>query len=356
MVFWVSGCGDDEKPRLSCEELSSRLQDALTKAVADEGLAGATAGVKLRDCNWTGAAGSSRLEPSAVPMAPGDRLRAGSIAKTFTAVVALQLQAEGKLSLDAPLATWFADFPNADRITVRQLLNHTSGAADYTDNEDFVARASSEPTKVWTAEELIPYGATRSPLFEPGAGWSYSNTNYILVGAIIEQVTGTPVARQWRERIIEPLKLRDTGLDGLEPLPALTVRGYARLDGAWVDFTDAVHPSAAGASGGLVSTAEDLNRFYEALLVGVLLPPAQLSEMTRWVATEPGAEPSYGLGLLRAGSPLGPFQGHDGGIPGFSALAGYYADREAAVSVLTNQQDGNASAVTLRLLEVVAKR
>ncbi|WP_164013367.1 serine hydrolase domain-containing protein [Pyxidicoccus trucidator] len=358
LTLWLAGCGDDgddPRPRVSCEELSSRLQDALTQAVSEKALVGATASVRLPDCTWSGAAGASRMEP-AVAMVPGDRLRVGSITKTFISVVALQLQAEGRLSLDTPLATWLPDFPRADRITVRQLLNHTSGAANYTDHPGFLERAMAEPGREWTVEELILLGAEHSPLFEPGAGWTYSNTNYILASVVIEKVTGTPFARQVRERILEPLELRSTGMDGSEALPPLTVRGLAHEDGAWVDLTELLHPSAIGAAGALISSAEDISRFYLALFEGSLLSPAQRAELTRWVPAEPGGAPAYGLGLLLGTSPLGPLHGHEGGVPGYSALAGYYPDHKAAVSVLTNHDDGDPSAVTLSLLEVLARR
>ncbi|MFP2929399.1 serine hydrolase domain-containing protein [Pyxidicoccus sp. 3LG] len=351
LLLWLSGCGKETDDGSVCERLAPRLQGALEKAATAEDLPGVTVSLRLPDCTWQGAAGLSKVEP-ATEMKVGDRLRVGSITKSFVSVVTLQLQAEGKLSLDEPLATWQPDFPRADRITVRQLLNHTSGAFNYTRSEEFLARAEANPGKTWTAGELIELGAAQSPSFEPGTDWEYSNTNYILLGHILEQVTGTPVAQLIRTRILEPLDLDDTGLDGIEALPPLAVRGYMRAsrDEAWMDFTDLVHPSAAGAAGALVSTAEDVSDFYRALFESGLLAPAQLTEMMRWAETGP----DYGLGLFESVTPVGPGHGHDGNIPGFSALAFYLPQRKATLAVLSNREGGTVTGVTDRLLQVLA--
>ncbi|RKG82043.1 class A beta-lactamase-related serine hydrolase [Corallococcus exercitus] len=353
LLLWVSGCEKDDGPL--CDRLAPRLQDALEEAASAGDLPGVTASLRLQDCTWRGSAGVSRVE-LATRLKVEDRLRVGSITKSFVAVVALQLQAEGRLSLDAPLATWVPDFPRADRITVRQLLNHTSGAFNYTQSQDFLAQVEASPGRTWTPEELIAYGAAKSPSFDPGARWEYSNTHYILLGHILESVTGTPLAQLLRTRILEPLDLDSTGLDGAEPLPALAVRGYSRDPGnnAWRDLTDVLHPSAAGAAGALVSSADDVSAFYQALFERSLLAPAQLAEMTDWVATPIPTMPGYGLGMVQALTPVGPGHGHDGEIPGFSALAFYLPERKASLAVLTNREGADVSRVTGRLLEVLA--
>ncbi|CAM3182087.1 serine hydrolase domain-containing protein [Corallococcus soli] len=353
LLLWISGCDKDEGP--VCERLAPRLQRALEVAVSAEDLPGATASLRLQDCSWRGSAGVSTVEP-ATELKAEDRLRVGSITKSFVSVVVLQLQAEGTLSLDASLATWVPDFPRADRITVRQLLNHTSGTFNYTASEAFLAQAESSPGKTWSAEELISLGAAQSPSFEPGVRWEYSNTSYILLGHIIESVTGMPLAQQLRTRIIEPLELDSTGMEGAEPLPPLTVRGHARdpRDGSWMDLTDFIHPSAAGAAGALSSSADDISAFYQALFERSLLAPAQLAEMTGWVETPIPGLPGYGLGLVRAVTPVGPGHGHDGAIPGFSSLAFYLPERKASLAVLTNREGADVSRVTGRLLEVLA--
>ncbi|QRO01871.1 beta-lactamase family protein [Archangium violaceum] len=361
LALWLTGCETEpppggETPVSTCERLAPRLQKALETSLQEEDLPGVTASLRLQDCTWHGATGKSSMEP-ATDMKAEDRLRAGSITKTYVATVMLQLQAEGKLSLDAPLSTWFPDFPRANEITVRRLLNHTSGAANYTTLPDFAAQLESNPGKVWTPEELIALGASASPEFEPGTKWSYSNTNYILAGLIIEKVTGTPLTQQLHTRIFEPLGLKNTGLDGLEPLPALTVRGYIRPSPestTWMDYTDVLHPSAAGSAGALASTADEVSAFYQALLGGSLLPPQQREEMRQWVSLQSPEYPAYGLALAKLPTPAGELHCHDGNIPGFSALAGYLPERKAAVAVLINKEDANAVGTLGRLLEILA--
>jgi D-alanyl-D-alanine carboxypeptidase len=355
--LWLSlaGCGKDEPEGTRCEQLAPRLQSALEEAAAAEDLPGIAVSLRLPECTWRGATGLSRVE-SATAMKAEDRLRAGSITKTFVAVVALQLQSEGKLSLDAPLATWLPDFPRADRITVRQLLNHTAGTANYTQNPDFLTEVMASPGKVWVPEELIAYGAARSPSFEPGARWEYSNTNYILVGHIIEAVSGTSLAQQLRTRIIEPLNLTSTGLDGGEPLPSLTVGGYTRdpENGAWMNLEGQLHPSAAGAAGALVSSVDDLSRFFEVLLSGELLTAEQRAEMSQWVLAQDGEASGYGLGLVQWTDSVVPMQGHDGSIPGFNALAVWLPTRKASLAVMTNHEGARLPGLTTqKLLKVL---
>jgi D-alanyl-D-alanine carboxypeptidase len=358
LLLTLAGCGkDDPAPQGSrCEQLAPRLQRALEESASAEGIPGITVALRLPECTWQGATGLSRVE-SGTAMKVEDRLRAGSITKTFVAVVALQLQSEGKLSLEAPLSTWLPDFPRADRITVRQLLNHTSGTANYTQNPDFLAEVRNNPGKVWVTEEVIAYGAARSPAFEPGARWEYSNTNYLLLGHIIEAVSGTSVAQQLRTRIIEPLHLMNTGLDGAESLPPLTVGGYTRdaEGGAWVNLEGLLHPSAAGAAGALVSNADDLSRFFEALLAGDLLTAEQRAQMSQWVPA-PDATAGYGLGLVQWVDPMAPMQGHDGQIPGFSAVAAWLPRQKASLAVMTNREGVALPGVTMRkLLEVLLR-
>ncbi|WP_257458910.1 serine hydrolase domain-containing protein [Archangium lipolyticum] len=363
LALWLTGCDTEpppgpggQTPVSTCERLAPRLQKALETSLQEEDLPGITASLRLQDCTWHGAAGKSQMEP-ATEMKAEDRLRAGSITKTYIATVMLQLQTEGKLSLDAPLSTWFPDIPRANEIPVRRLLNHTSGVANYTTHPDFAAQLEANPGKVWNPEELVALGVSVSPEFEPGTKWSYSNTNYILAGLIIEKVTGTPLTQQLRTRIFDPLGLKNTGLDGLEPLPALTVRGYTHPSPestAWVDYTDVLHPSAAGSAGALISTADEVSAFYQALLGGSLLTAQQREEMSQWVSRQMPEAPDYGLALARLPTPAGELHFHDGNIPGFSALAGYLPERKAAVAVLTNKESANAIGAMGRLLEVLA--
>ena len=226
--------------------------------------------------SWSGAAGKADVA-SGRRMAADDRFRAGSILKPFIAAATLQLVEQGRVRLDAPLTTVLpadvtARFPEADQITVRMLLNHTSGLADYTDNA-FDLEVLADPRRQWTVSELLDRAAAQPRAGAPGEHFSYSNANYNLLGLVLERVTGKPWRTVIRERIIGPLGLRHTSL----PAPGDVVtghgiaHGYELVDGKLVDVTD-IDSSMAGAAGGnaLLTNARDLSRFLHALLAGRL--------------------------------------------------------------------------------------
>ncbi|KDN17066.1 serine hydrolase domain-containing protein [Amycolatopsis rifamycinica] len=264
--------------------------------------------------------------------------RAGSVTKTFVATVVLQLVGAGRVALDAPVERYLPGLLPDTRITVRQLLQHTSGLFNYTED---LAGLDPETLRHRGAEpaELVAMALKHPPLFEPGAGWSYSNTNYILAGMIVERVTGHDLSGEIARRITRPLGLRGTYLPrrGDERLPSPHAVGYTPVGGKLVDFSD-FDATIAGAAGGLVTTPSDLDRFYGALLGGRLLRPAELAEMKRTVPAElgiPGA--GYGLGL--GSIPLscgGVVWGHGGSIPGFTTMSGVAA-HDHRVTLVANQ-------------------
>ncbi|MDC0710980.1 serine hydrolase [Stigmatella sp. ncwal1] len=358
LTLGLTRCGgpdEDSTDPQRCARLAPRLQARLETLAQEKDLPGVTASLRLRGCTWHGAAGEALVEPD-TEMTAENRLRVGSITKTFVATVALQLQAEGRLSLDATLAEYLPGFPNAEVITVRQLLNHTSGVANYTTHPAFRAESSSHLGRTWTFDELIALGAAESPALPPGTGWNYANTNYLLVGFIIERVTGTPLAEQLRARILAPLDLRSTGLDGNEVLSPITVHGYERTTqtSPWSDVTGALHPSAAGAAGALVSSADDISLFYQSLFERPLLAPEQRAEMMEWIQTQEPLVPEYGLALMRRTTPVGPGHGHNGSFPGYSADAAYFPEQQAAIAILVNTESSGLSAMTQQLLEVLS--
>ncbi|MEV8637093.1 serine hydrolase domain-containing protein [Streptosporangium sp. NPDC051023] len=276
----------------------------------------------------------------------GDEFRVGSTTKTMVATLLLQLVAEGKLALTDPVEKWLpGKVPNGKAITLRMLLNHTSGLFDYT--QDAVIRPSILGTdrRRWTSAKLLAVGVKHDPLFAPGAKWSYSNTNYAAVGAVLEQVTGAGLAELIRDRIARPLNLKHTyyptdstwrgshahgyELDAAHMPPAVPAEfrhfaGTAHHDHVDVSDND---PGWGGAAGAVVSTAQDWSRFYTALMSGKLLPAAQLAQMRTTVPVDPQQPdgPGYGLGIQTAATPCGTFWGHDGGIPGY--LTTHLTDR-----------------------------
>lgn len=257
---------------------------------------GAVAEVRDGGRVWRGTSGVAELGTSrAVPVAA--RFRAGSISKTFVATVVLQLAAEGRMRLDDPVERWLPGVvPNGENITVRQLLNHTSGLYDYKDTLVMPPNAEfyTYQYRTWTAAEQIQRALAHPPVFDkPGSRYDYSNTNYLLLGEIIEKVTGQTYGEQIERRLIRPLGLHGTSMPGTSTyIREAHLHGYVPKDGGLIDFTE-MNPSLFGASGELISTTHDLNRFFAALLGGRLLPARLLDEM-KTPGTEGG---TYGLGL-----------------------------------------------------------
>jgi D-alanyl-D-alanine carboxypeptidase len=280
------------------------------------------------------------------PVPTDGYFRIGSDTKTFVAVVVLQLVGEGRLSLSDPLSRWLPGVVTGNgndgrRITVRQILQHTSGLYNYTD--DLPALASADGYLAhrfdhYTEAEVVAIAMRHPPLFAPGAHWSYSNTNYILAGMLIERITGRPWAQQVRSRILAPLGLRYTFYPGdRASLPVPHAEAYQQF-GAGEPLVDTTlfNATPADAAGGLVSTTTDLTRFWQALQRGVLLRPAQMAQMHRTVLAEtfqsqlPGLR--YGLGIMWAPSRCGGFWAHPGDVPGMSTLNAVTPDGRRAVA------------------------
>ncbi|WP_437573452.1 serine hydrolase domain-containing protein [Sorangium sp. So ce887] len=329
---------------VGCDGLAARLQAALDAALDAQRLPGAAAAVDLGGCSFRGAAGMADIETK-TPVKPGDLFRAGSITKTFISTLVLMLRAEGELSLEDDISRYVKGVPGGEQITIRQILNHTSGLFNYTESHSFLSAAEADPSRVWTPEELIAFSAAEAPYFEPGRDFEYSNTNYIVAGLIVEAVSGKPVVELLHTRILEPAGLVHTYLDGAEPAVPGLVHGYGSYDGELVDTTSAVDPSSAWTSGGLVSNTEDLTTFYVRLLDGGLLGPAELAEMTSGVGALSADALDYGLGLARRSSPVGTTYGHGGSIWGFVSASYYAVDRGAAIAVLINHEDGDAKRI-----------
>jgi len=323
------------------------LEAALDGLVATHGFPGVLANVvdaRGRDRDYT--AGVGELE-SGRPVPADGQVRIGSNTKTFTASVVLQLVAEGKVALDEPIETYLpgvvrGEGIDATAITVRNLLQHTSGLAEYLlgmdlgDPPDFFKLRD----RYWQPRDLVDLSLAQGADFQPGEQWAYSNTNYVLAGLIVERVTGRPLAEQITERIITPLGLRDTyvPLPGERDLRGRHPQGYHPApDGTMTDITR-LDPSFGGAAGDMVSTPSDLNRFFSALVAGEVVPAAQLAEMQTTVPLPEGYPgDGYGLGLISTELSCGDVAwGHGGDIPGFSSRGGAVADGRAATIVTTS--------------------
>jgi D-alanyl-D-alanine carboxypeptidase len=265
-----------------------------------------------------------------VTMRAGDRWRIASVSKAFVAAVVLQLEAEGKLDIDDPVERWLPGVvPNGGAITLRELLNHTSGLYNYTDDDNWVTAAVGNPMRAWAPRELVAIALAHPALSPPGTNWSYSNTNYILLGLVVEAVTGDSVGDELQRRIFTPLALSSTSFPQTIVLAPDFVHGYFGQDRT--DIAPLLSPTWAWAAGGIVSNARDVTTFYRALLTGRLLPAAQLNEMK---VPAPAAG-TYGLGIVSTFTACGRAFGHDGDFFGWrtEVLATANGKREAVVMV-----------------------
>ena len=297
---------------------------------------------------WTGAAGKADVKRG-TPMRAGDRFRAGSIMKPFVAAATLQLVEAGRFRLDDRLpavlpARTLKRFPEAGRITVRMLLNHTSGLGRY-DDDAFNREVIAQPRRRWTVAELLDRAAAQPRFAAPGVRHAYSNTNYNLLGLVLEHATGKPWRTVVRERVIDRLGLRHTSLPepGHTPAGRDIARAYEHVDGALRDVTD-VDSSMAGAAGGhaLLTTTADLSRFLDSLLEGKLFRHRRtLRQMRRFVAApSPEGQVGYGLGLERYIFGGTEMVGHLGTTAGFRVVMGRLpAQRTTIVMVITTPDD-----------------
>ncbi|WP_369383751.1 serine hydrolase domain-containing protein [Streptomyces sp. cg36] len=303
------------------------VQKHLDELVRKDGVPAALATVKGRDGHtrtYTAGVGDTATKRK-VPM--DGQVRIASNTKTFTAVVVLQLVAEGKVGLDASVDTYLPGLVRGTgidgrNITVRQLLQHTTGLPEYFEHDTVL----NSPKRYYEPRELLDAALAQKAHFAPGTQWEYSNTNYLLAGLIIQKVTGRPLGEEITKRVIDRIGLRHTYFPtpGDVKIHEAHPQGYYRTeDGSLRNYTE-LDPSWAWAAGALVSTNTDLTRFYGALLGGRLLPAAQLAQMRTTVPAEafgPGVR--YGLGLTsRPLSCGGVAWGHGGTIPGYYTAGG----------------------------------
>src|SRR3954469_2192652 len=350
----ASGCGGSDRPAerpvaatrapshvpVDATPAPSSLQQRLD-AVVSAGSPGVISLVNDGQSVKARAAGVADLR-SKRPLRPDDRFRAGSITKSFVAVVALQLVDEGKLKLSDTVEHWLPGIlPYGDKVNVRQLLNLTSGVPD---NQLPVNIAIYRGDKLhsWTPRQLVALVADKPQGFPAGKGWEYSNTNYALAGMIIERAAHHGLAHELQRRIFKPLRLRATSFPVNEPaLPGSHSNGYSLdyddsyepIEGKLLDLTS-FNPSGTWAAGNLVSTAADIAHFWRAVLGGKLLAPARLAEMKRTVPAWKGTNVRYGLGLLESPSECGRVLGNGGDIVGFK-------------NVFQNSEDGTRQAATV---------
>lgn len=321
------------------DALANGAPGAMARYAGPEGVQIRTEGVQNRA---TGAA-----------MDPRSRFRIGSITKTFSSVVLLQLVSEGKLRLDEPVNTYLPGLLPDDRITVRHLLTHRSGLSDYT-NAMFaktIPGFEAVRNRVFSYRELVKLSLDEPRTGQPGAAYQYSNTNFVVVGMLIEKATGNPVAKEYDRRIIKPLKLKNTSY--VHPAKAIKgphVRGYLHPDEAGAPLVDSTEQTASWAqsAGAVISNAADLNTFTSALLRGRLLRPAMQQEMLKATPVDAAKTRFYGLGLRRYDLSCGTsIYGHTGTVQGFYSYAFSTKDGKRSLSAVANTSNHGAANTAL---------
>lgn len=344
-----AGAAPDTTVAATGHRATQRAVDAAVEA----GVPGVTAAARDAKGVWKSASGVGNLK-TGEPRGKNDRFRVGSITKTFVSTVLLQMEAEGRLSLDDTVDRHLPGLVRGNgndgrAITVRQLLNHTSGLFDYLADEDYWATYMQGDGYLRHRYDTLPprkhvrVALSHAPLFEPGARHAYSNTNYVLAGLIVEKAGKRTYEAEVRDRVIKPLKLTATSNPGNGiRLPQPSSRGYAKLFPSRPDRIDDItemNGSQGWADGDIISSAADLNRFYRALLRGKLLPPKQLKAM---MTTVPDS--SYGLGLQRFKTSCGKtVWGHGGGMVGWLSMATSTADGRHQLSYNHNADWEGAS-------------
>lgn len=345
------------------------LQSVLETRARELLVPGAVAVVRTPSGDFTGRYGATTYRGT-TPPAVSDHIRVGSVTKTFTGTVILQQAQEGLLSLDDPVSKYRPEVPNGERITIAQLLEMRSGLFNYSTTVELNQALDDAPQRVWRRDELLSIAFARPPYFAPGQGFTYSNTNTVLLGLIAEQVErGKPLAAIMRDRLFVPLGMRNTLLpaDDANGLPAPYARGY--MYGTNVETMDPAglpadrlaaaragtfqpgdrtfdNPSWGWAAGAGISTAEDLVIWAQALAGGRVLGPAlqarRLASVRPISADAPAGSAQYGLAIAK----FGPLYGHTGELPGYNTFVGHDPARNVTVVVWANLDPSPAGGAT----------
>ena len=332
-----------EAPQPFPAEVLATIQAEMDKLTGGELPPGMVVWIDAPQYRFAGASGLANFTDE-TPMPPEGAFRIGSVTKMFTATVIMQLVEDGVLSLDDPLAQWLPEvaeqLPYGDEITLRHLLAHTSGLFNVVEHEAYFADLFTQMVVDEAAgtvtldcverdpnDTVARYVYGKEAQFEPGTQWRYSNTNYTLLGMIIETATEMPLAEAYRTNIYEPLGMTSTFLDCYETPLADVVHGYSAAGDAMTDVTE-LHESVGWSAGGLVSTAPDLIAFARGLFSGALFDnPEPVAAMT---TPDPGS--AYGLGIMLQDG----YMGHAGGIAGFRSVLNYSPEFDTVVVMLYN--------------------
>lgn len=341
----------------SFHSLRATFQHQLDSITAQELWPGATLAVVLPDGQLLSLASGLADREEQLPMPVGGQLFTGSTGKTFVSATILRLLDEGQLSLSdramdyfsSPTDAWFLRLPNAQDITIRSLLNHTSGLPRYIFQPAMLEALKADPLRSWTPRECLAVLENMPPVHPTGKGWGYSDSNYLVLGMIIEKITGDTYYHQVQEHILTPLHLRHTYPSTQPELPGL-VAGYIGEENflslplkTVTNGRYAINPQFEWCGGGLVTNVEDMAYWLKWLHSGKVLSPAayqQLIQPVDFRSGRPTTGSGYGLGSFVWQTPLGPFYGHSGIMPGHLTQVEYSARYGFAIALQTNTDAG----------------
>ncbi len=322
------------------EALITKIDALAAKALASPGAAGLSISVAREGrVILNKGYGKADLEHD-VPSTDVSIFRIASVTKQFTAAAIMRLAEQDTLSLDDDI-TKYVDYPTHSKtVTIRHLLTHTSGIKNYTDVPGFFETTTRDlsPEKVLDPVRNLPFD------FEPGTKWAYSNTNYHLLGMIIERVSGVPYAKYLQDEFFRPLKLTHTRYDTASDVIPGRARGYGVIDGKPVNaqYLSMTIPYAAG---GLLSSAGDLVRWQLALISGKVVSPESYKQMTTPAKLADGSSAQYGFGLFMSEVDGHPNFMHEGGIPGFNSILVYFTNEKLSIAVLSNSPAASAGQI-----------
>ncbi|MEW4563533.1 serine hydrolase domain-containing protein [Bremerella sp. JC770] len=334
----------------------AKLAEQVQQLLKDNAIPGAVVLMRQGDQQWLQAFGVADLK-SKQPMQTDMAFRVGSNTKTMTATVILQLVQEGKLKLDDKVSQFFDNVPQGNEVTIADLLEMRSGIANYSELKSFNRTLDQQPDKAFTPEQLIQMGIEQKAMFKPGSEYFYSNTNYVMLGVLVQRLTDMPLEDAFEQRIFKPLKMTRTSLPAQDDnqMPSPFAHGYMFGTNENDDLTveqqkqalagkllptdvTLANPSWAWAAGGAISTASDLADYVEALVMGGLLDDQMQAKRLASIRSNNPKDPEtagYGLGMAK----LGPMLGHDGSLPGYQSFMGHDPKSGTTLIVLANLQN-----------------
>ncbi|MFJ3637710.1 serine hydrolase domain-containing protein [Streptomyces sp. NPDC090112] len=338
--------------------IAEELDDAITAAMREAAIPGVGIGLWIDgDDSYVRSFGTSD-KTTGTPIKTDMHTRIGSVTKTFTITGVLQLVDDGKVRLDAPISTYLDGVPGGEKITVRQLADMRSGLYNYTEDPRWLATFQADPYRAWTPQELLDIAFRHPADFPPGARWEYSNTNTVLLGLLVEKVSGQPLHTYLEQNVLEPAGLDASSLPTGAEITSPYVHGYTNFtqDGATVDASG-WNPSWGWAAGAMISTIDDLHAWVPTLVDGRLpdgermLEPGTQAQRLRMLPTG-HAEVGYGLGIAE----IDGWIGHNGELPGYETIAVRLPQARATLVIVVNSDvDGKFGSLSSLIANRVTK-